>query len=133
MFLQGRYLTGLFAKVVSIPQQILTPIIVIFCFAGAFSVNSSYFDLGVALVFGILSWVLRKLELPAVPVLLGMVLGNMTETNFRRALLISDGSPKIFFSSVFCWIFIALIVLVIFGILRSKVNESKAQPNKEET
>lgn len=133
MFLQGRYLTGLFAKVVSIPQQILTPIIVIFCFAGAFSVNSSYFDLGVALVFGILSWVLRKLELPAVPVLLGMVLGNMTETNFRRALLISDGSPKIFFSSVFCWIFIALIVVVIFGILRSKVNESKAQPNKEET
>ena len=133
MFLQGRYLTGLFAKVVSIPQQILTPIIVIFCFAGAFSVNSSYFDLGVALVFGILSWVLRKLELPAVPVLLGMVLGNMTETNFRRALLISDGSPKIFFSSVFCWIFIALIVLVIFGILRSKVKESKAQPNKEET
>ena len=133
MFLQGRYLTGLFAKVVSIPQQILTPIIVIFCFAGAFSVNSSYFDLGVALVFGILSWVLRKLELPAVPVLLGMVLGNMTETNFRRALLISDGSPKIFFSSVFCWIFIALIVLVIFGILRSKIKESKAQPNKEET
>ena len=56
MFLQGRYLTGLFAKVVSIPQQILTPIIVIFCFAGAFSVNSSYFDLGVALIFGILSW-----------------------------------------------------------------------------
>ena len=133
MFLQGRYLTGLFAKVVSIPQQILTPIIVIFCFAGAFSVNSSYFDLGVALVFGILSWVLRKLELPAVPVLLGMVLGNMTETNFRRALLISDGSPKIFFSSLFCWIFIALIVVVIFGILRSKVKESKAQPNKEET
>ena len=133
MFLQGRYLTGLFAKVVSIPQQILTPIIVIFCFAGAFSVNSSYFDLSVALVFGILSWVLRKLELPAVPVLLGMVLGNMTETNFRRALLISDGSPKIFFSSVFCWIFIALIVLVIFGILRSKIKESKAQPNKEET
>ena len=43
MFLQGKYLTSLFAKVVSIPQQILTPIIVIFCFAGAYSVNSSYF------------------------------------------------------------------------------------------
>ena len=40
----------MFAKVVSIPQQILTPIIVIFCFAGAYSVNSSYFDLSVALV-----------------------------------------------------------------------------------
>ena len=126
MFLQGKYLTSLFAKVVSIPQQILTPIIVIFCFAGAYSVNSSYFDLSVALVFGIMAWFMRKLELPAVPVLLGMVLGNMTETNFRRALLISDGSPRIFVSSVYCWIFIALIVVVILGILRGKMKEAKA-------
>ena len=74
---------------------------------------------------------MRKLELPAVPMLLGLVLGNMTETNFRRALLISDGSPKIFFSSVFCWLFIALIVLVIGGILRGKVKEAKVK--KEET
>lgn len=58
--------------------------------------------------------------------LLGMVLGNMTETNFRRALLISDGSPRIFVSSVFCWIFIALIAVVILGILRSKMKEAKA-------
>ena len=127
MFLQGKYLTSLFAKVVSIPQQILTPIIVIFCFAGAYSVNSSYFDLSVALVFGVMAWFMRKLELPAVPVLLGMVLGNMTETNFRRALLISDGSPKIFFSSVYCWIFIALIVVVIIGILRGKMKEAKVK------
>ena len=63
--------------------------------------------------------------------LLGLFLGNMTETNFRRALLISDGSPKIFFSSVFCWLFIALIVLVIGGILRGKVKEAKKK--KEET
>ena len=125
MFLQGKYLTSLFAKVVSIPQQILTPIIVIFCFAGAYSVNSSYFDLSVALVFGVMAWFMRKLELPAVPVLLGMVLGNMTETNFRRALLISDGSPRIFVSSVYCWIFIALIVVVIIGILRGKMKETK--------
>ena len=97
----------------------------IFCFAGAYSVNSSYFDLSVALVFGVMAWFMRKLELPAVPVLLGMVLGNMTETNVRRALLISDGSPRIFVSSVYCWIFIALIVVVILGILRGKMKEAK--------
>ena len=57
--------------------------------------------------------------------MLGMVLGNMTETNFRRALLISDGSPSIFFGSVYCWIFIALIVVVILGILRGKMKEAK--------
>lgn len=125
MLIQGKFLTSLFAKVVSVPQQILTPIIVVFCFAGAFSVNSNYFDLSVALVFGVAAWFMRKLDLPAVPVLLGLVLGNMTETNFRRALLISNGSPKIFFSSVFCWIFIGLITLVIAGVIRSKIREKK--------
>lgn len=131
MFLQGKYLTGLFAKVVSIPTEILTPIIVIFCFAGAFSVNSNYFDLSIALIFGVISYLMRKLELPAVPMLLGLVLGGMTETNFRRALLISDGNPKIFFSSIFCWIFIALIVIVIGGVLRGNLKEAKKK--KEET
>ena len=130
MFIQGRYLTSLFAKVVSIPTEILTPIIVIFCFAGAFSVNSNYFDLSIALIFGIISYLMRKLELPAVPMLLGLVLGGMTETNFRRALLISDGSPTIFFSSIFCWIFIALIVIVIGGVLRGNMKEAKKK--KEE-
>ena len=131
MFIQGKYLTGLFAKVVSIPTEILTPIIVIFCFAGAFSVNSNYFDLSVALIFGIVSYLMRKMDLPSVPMLLGLVLGGMTETNFRRALLISDGNPKIFFSSVFCWIFIALIVIVIGGVLKGNLKAAKKK--KEET
>ncbi len=123
MLLQGKFLTSLFAKVVSIPKEILTPIIVIFCMAGAYSVNQNYFDVGVALAFAVLAWFLRKLDLPAVPILLGMVLGSMTETNFRRALLISNGSPTIFFSSVFCWIFVALIIFAVAMILRGKWKE----------
>ena len=125
MFIQGKFLTTLFAKVVSIPQEILTPIIVIFCFAGAYSVNGNYFDVGIALVFAVIAWILRKIDLPAVPILLGMVLESMTETNFRRALLISNGSPSIFFSSVYCWIFTALIVFAIFTIVRNKLKTQK--------
>jgi len=127
MLLQGKFLTKLFAKVVSIPQEILTPIIVIFCFAGAYSVNKNYFDVSVALVFAVIAWVLRKLDMPAVPILLGMVLGNMTETNFRRALLISDGSPSIFFSSIYCIIFLVLIVVAVGAIVRGKMKERNAQ------
>ena len=126
MFLQGKFLTTLFAKVVSIPQEILTPIIVIFCFAGAYSVNENYFDVAVALVFGILAWILRKLDLPPVPILLGLVLGRMTETNFRRALLISNGDPSIFLSSIYCKIFLALIVIAVGAIVRGKLKEQKA-------
>ncbi len=132
MLLQGKFLTSLFAKVVSIPQEILTPIIVIFCFAGAFSVNENYFDVGVALIFGILAWVLRKLELPPVPILLGLVLGSMTETNFRRALLISNGSPGIFFSSAYCIIFLILIIAAVGTIVRGKVLERRAAAKKED-
>ncbi|MBD5162620.1 MAG: C4-dicarboxylate ABC transporter permease [Oscillibacter sp.] len=132
MLLQGKFLTTLFAKVVSIPQEILTPIIVIFCFAGAYSVNKNYFDVGVALIFGILAWILRKLELPPVPILLGLVLGGMTETNFRRALLISNGSPRIFFSSVYCVIFLVLILVAVGTIVRGKVLERKAAAGKED-
>ena len=103
-----------------------TTIIVIFCFAGAYSVNKNYFDVSVALVFAVIAWVMRKLDMHAVPILLGMVLGNMTETNFRRALLISDGSPSIFFSSIYCIIFLVLIVVAVGAIVRGKLKERQA-------
>lgn len=127
MFIQGKLLTRLFAKVVSIPQEILTPIIVIFCFAGAYSVNKNYFDVGVTLVFAAIAWLLRKLELPAVPILLGMVLGNMTETNFRRALQISNGNPSVFLGSIYCIIFLLLICVAVGTIIHGKIKERKAQ------
>ncbi len=127
MLIQGKLLTRLFAKVVSIPQEILTPIIVIFCFAGAYSVNKNYFDVGVTLVFAAIAWLLRKLELPAVPILLGMVLGNMTETNFRRALQISNGNPSVFLGSIYCIIFLLLICVAVGTIIHGKIKERKAQ------
>lgn len=126
MLIQGKYLTRLFAKVVSIPQEILTPIIVIFCFAGAYSINKSYFDVAVTLAFAVIAWVLYKLDFPAVPILLGLVLGNMTETNFRRALLLSNGNPKIFASSGYCIVFLVLIAAAVGMIIKSKVSEGKS-------
>lgn len=126
MLIQGKYLTKLFAKVVSIPQEILTPIIVIFCFAGAYSVNKSYFDVAVILVFAVIAWTLYKLDFPTVPILLGLVLGNMTETNFRRALLLSEGRLSIFVSSSYCIAFLVLITAAVAMIIKSKIRERSA-------
>ena len=125
MFLQGRYLTDLFAKIVSVPQEILTPIIVMFCFAGAFSVNKSYFDVVVILVFAAIAWIMKKLDMPTVPILLGLVLGNMTETNFRRALLLTDGSFSIFVGSWYCIAFLGLIIGAVSMIIVNKMKEAK--------
>jgi putative tricarboxylic transport membrane protein len=59
MFLQGKILTKWFAKVISVPVYLLTPIIVMFCFAGAFSVNSSLFDIKVTLVFAVIAYIMK--------------------------------------------------------------------------
>lgn len=126
MLIQGKYLTKLFAKVVSIPQEILTPIIVIFCFAGAYSINKSYFDVAVILVFAVIAWTLYKLDFPTVPILLGLVLGNMTETNFRRALLLSEGSLSIFVGSGYCIAFLVMITAAVAMIIKSKIKERNA-------
>ncbi len=83
--------------------------------------------MGVALIFAVIAWLLRKLDMPLIPILLGMVLGNMTETNFRRALFISNGSPMIFVSSIYCIIFVVLTVLAVFTLIRSKMKESKEE------
>lgn len=64
-------------------------------------------------------------------IMLGLVLGSMTETNFRRALLISNGSPKIFFSSVYCIIFLILIIAAVGTIVRGKVVERKAAKKED--
>ena len=132
MLMQGLAFTRLFAKVLSIPQEILTPIIVIFCFAGAYSVNKNYFDITVVLTFGAIAWICRKLDLPAVPILLGLVLGNMTETNFRRALLLSDGDPSIFVSSPYCLGIIVLIAVALYAIFKSKKIEKKHEKLAQE-
>ncbi|MBE6904890.1 MAG: C4-dicarboxylate ABC transporter permease [Ruminococcaceae bacterium] len=129
LLLQGKYLTNLFAKVVSIPQEILTPIIVMFCFAGAYSINKSYFDVIIILIFAAIAWILRKLDFPTVPILLGLVLGNMTETNFRRALLLTNGNFSIFVSSWYCVAFLTLTIFALAMILVTKAKEKKQ--NKE--
>ncbi|MGB4408034.1 MAG: tripartite tricarboxylate transporter permease [Sphaerochaeta sp.] len=125
MYLQGRTLTKYFARVVSIPVSILTPIIVIFCFAGAFSVNTSMFDVGVTLVFAVIAYLFNKLGFSTIPVLLGLVLGAITEENFRRSLILSDGSYKIFVQSPIAITFLVVIFLTVAIIGINKIQESK--------
>ncbi|WP_298064744.1 tripartite tricarboxylate transporter permease [uncultured Cetobacterium sp.] len=119
MFFQGRFLTKYFAKVTEIPKEILVPLIVIFCFAGIYSVNSSIFDLKCSIIFGVIAYILIKLKFSTIPILLGMVLGNLTEMNFRRSLIISQGNLSIFIKRPISLFFILLLILAIFFIIRS--------------
>ncbi len=131
MFLQGRYLTRLFAQVIKIPIEILTPIIVIFCFAGAFSVHTSLFDIFVSIGFSVVAYVLYKLHIPVIPILLGLVLGPIMEENFRRSMILSGGSWSIFVSSPIDIGLLVLIVVSLVLIIKGKIQDKKG--NTDET
>ncbi|HPE62287.1 MAG TPA: tripartite tricarboxylate transporter permease [Thiolinea sp.] len=92
-------LVGLFARLLTIPQQYLTPLIAVLAFIGVFSVVGNPFDLYMIIGLGVFGWLLRKLDFSLAPVILGVVLGGLFEDNLRRALSISGGDWSILLKS----------------------------------
>ncbi len=84
-------MVGLFTRVLLVPPRILMPTVAMISFVGIYGISGSPFELVMMVGFGLLGWVLRKLDVPLVPVILGTLLGNEMEVNFRRAVEISNG------------------------------------------
>ncbi|HHS82396.1 MAG TPA: tripartite tricarboxylate transporter permease, partial [Devosia sp.] len=89
----------MFVRVLSVPPGILLPAITMISFVGIFSLSSSYFDLLLMIGFGVLGFILRKLDIPTVPVIMGILLGGNMENALRRAMVISDGDFTYLLSS----------------------------------
>jgi len=89
----------LFASILRIPFAIIGPAIVVVCFIGAYTVGSRPFDLWLALLFGVLGYVFKKLSYPIAPLILAMVIGDKAEDAFRQSLIMSKGSMAIFWSN----------------------------------
>lgn len=92
-------LVKLFVYVLTVPPWILLPGVCMISFVGIFSLSGSYFDLLLMVGFGLLGYVLRKLDVPTVPIILGILLGNHMEDALRRAMILSDGDATYLFSS----------------------------------
>ena len=84
-------LVGLFTRMLSMPQWILMPFIIMVSFLGVYSISHSTFDLMVMIGFGVLGYIFRKLDISLIPLVLGLLLGADMENNLRRALSISNG------------------------------------------
>jgi TctA family transporter len=89
----------LFASVLRIPFAIVGPLIVVSCLIAAYTVASSLFDVGLALLFGVAGYFFKKLDYPVAPLVLALVLGDRAETAFRQSMILSDGSLGIFWGS----------------------------------
>ncbi|WP_299375556.1 tripartite tricarboxylate transporter permease, partial [uncultured Kiloniella sp.] len=79
------------ARLLSLPKQILTPLILFFSLIGVYLVSFNTFDIHIMVIVAILAIVFRLINFPLAPMLLGFILGGMMEDNLRRALAISDG------------------------------------------
>ncbi|MDW8314496.1 MAG: tripartite tricarboxylate transporter permease [Rhodovarius sp.] len=114
-------LVGIFARLLMVPPWVLYPGVLALSFAGVYAVSNSAFDLLLAIGFGVMGWIFRKLQVPLVPIVLGFVLGRLLEDNLRRALSLSDGDPAALFASpvsVVLWFLTAAAILWPFLALR---------------
>ncbi|MFR1834103.1 MAG: tripartite tricarboxylate transporter permease [Lachnospiraceae bacterium] len=126
MFVQGKYLLNLFVKITHIPQDLLTAILVVICCAGAFAIGSSEMDVYVMLAFGVIAYFMQKIDLPPVPIVLGMVLGPTAESNLRNSLVMSGGSWDIFIKRPICLLFIILTFVLIYLLKKGDAKQRKA-------
>ncbi len=110
-------LVGFFARLLSIPSYILIPIIATVSFVGVYAIHSTIFDLLLCMGLGIIGYILRKFDFPLAPLILGFVLGELMESNLRRALSISQGELSILWSSgisMGLWTMSALLLILPF-------------------
>ena len=113
-------LVGLFVNMLRVPFRILFPIILLICLVGTYSMQGSTFDLWVLLGFGALGYVFRKLDFDIAPLVLAMVLGNSTELEFRRTMMLSAGSLSIFYKSPITCVLVSIsLLLFIWNIYRA--------------
>ncbi|WP_375689350.1 tripartite tricarboxylate transporter permease [Pseudooceanicola sp. LIPI14-2-Ac024] len=124
-------MVGIFTRVLLVPPRILMPIVAMISFVGIYGISGSSFDLTVMVLFGIMGWVLRKLDVPLVPIILGTLLGNEMEVNFRRAVNIADGDYWVLIGSpltIILWsiaIIGFILPILVGGVLRRRMRMAR--------
>jgi putative tricarboxylic transport membrane protein len=115
-------LVGLFVRILMVPRWILVSAVAGLSSVGVYAVNQSPFDLVLMTGFGLVGYLMRKMDFPLAPVILGLVLGGLMEKNLRRAMALSGRGWDILFSSpiaVAIWILAGVSLLL--PVLRGRV------------
>jgi len=114
------------SKVVLVPKKIMLPLIAILCIIGAYSVNSSLYEVSIMTVFGVIGFFMRKTGFSTAAMVLGIVLGEMMDSNFRRALSLSGSVREMITGTFFKPISIVIIVFIVLSVFLSIKNKTNA-------
>jgi putative tricarboxylic transport membrane protein len=113
ILLYGLTLTKFLVQVLRVPTTIIVPMLLVLCTVGTFALASRLFDIWVMVAFGLIGFVLRRFGYPMAPLVLGIVLGDLLEKNFRRGLVLSDGDLTPFFTRPISAVLFGAIALVV--------------------
>jgi len=120
-------LVPLFAQVLRTPSYVLYPLIIGISIVGVYSVSGSLFDVSLVVAFGVLGYLMRKLDYPAAPLILGLVLGGGMERALRQSLMMSQGDLAILATRPICAAMLALATLILLVPLFNKLNAWRLQ------
>ena len=109
----GLSLTRVFILVLRIPRELLMPVVFTLCVIGPYALTQRIFDIWVMVAFGLIGFILRKMNYPMAPLVLGIILGDLLDKSLRRGLTLSDGSLGPFLFRPISAMFVAIIVLSI--------------------
>ena len=101
------------AKVAMVPYKLLYPAIIVFCVVGAYSINYRVWDIGLMMIFGLIGYFMKRLDIPMAPAVLTFVLGDQIERALVQSLTMSHGSFLIFVRSPICIAILVVIALII--------------------
>ncbi len=124
-------LIGLWVRMIMVPYHFLFPMIIVFCAIGVFSLSNNAFDLQIMVGFGLLGYILKKLDCEPAPLLLGFILGPLMEEFLRRSLLISQGDPTVFVTRPLSAVLLALAVAVLAMVLLPAFSRTRDVAFKE--
>ncbi|MEP9355750.1 tripartite tricarboxylate transporter permease [Xanthobacter sp. KR7-65] len=124
-------LIGLWVRLLSVPYHLLFPAIVAFCCIGVYSVNNNPVDVYTMALFGVLGYVLVKLECEPAPLLLGFVIGPMLEEYLRRAMLISRGNPMVFLTHPISAALLAIAAITLVAVLIPAIRQTREEAFQE--
>jgi len=118
----GLSLTRVFVQVLRIPREFLMPVVFTLCVIGPYALTQRLFDVWVMVAFGMIGFVLRQMNYPMAPLVLGIILGDLLDKSLRRGLTLSDGDLSPFFtrpvSAAFCVMVVAVIMFSVPAVRR---------------
>lgn len=126
-FILGAMLMKYAAHLSKVPRKTLFPIVFTFCIVGSYAIHQSLFDIGIVIAFGVLGFYMQTFGFAVAPLLIAFILSPIGETAIRQSLLMSAGSPWIFFTRPIALLFFLMTVISVIGIVRRHYKDKSKQ------